>query len=60
VVTVCDSAAEECPIWFGKGKRLHHRFSDPAATDNMDDFRKVRDDIEKVMIDLLNSYSETK
>ncbi len=60
VVTVCDSAAEECPIWLGKGKRLHHSFPDPAATDNIDDFRKVRDDIQKVMIDLLNSYSETK
>lgn len=56
VVTVCDSAAEECPVWLGKGKRLHHGFPDPAATDNMDDFRKVRDDIEKVMTDLLNSY----
>jgi arsenate reductase (thioredoxin) len=60
VVTVCDSAAEECPIWLGKGKRLHHSFPDPAATDNMDDFRKVRDDIEKEMIDLLKSYKETK
>lgn len=46
VVTVCDSAAEECPVWLGKGKRTHHSFPDPALTDNMDDFRKVRDDIE--------------
>ena len=45
VVTVCDSAAEECPVWLGKGKRVHHSFPDPAKTDNMDDFRKVRDDI---------------
>ena len=27
VVTVCDSAAEECPIWLGKGKRVHHSFT---------------------------------
>jgi len=60
VVTVCDSAAEECPIWLGKGNRVHHSFPDPAATDNMDDFRKVRDNIEQVMINLLNSYSEQK
>jgi arsenate reductase len=60
VVTVCDSAAEDCPIWLGKGKRLHHSFPDPATTGNMADFRKVRDDIEKVMIDLLNLYPETK
>lgn len=58
VVTVCDSAAEECPVWLGKGKRVHHSFPDPALTDDMDDFRKVRDDIEKVIIDLLKSYSE--
>ena len=45
VVTVCDSAAEECPIWPGKGKRIHHSFLDPARTDNMDDFRAVRDTI---------------
>lgn len=57
VVTVCDSAAEECPIWLGKGKKVHHSFPDPAPTDNMNDFRKVRDEIEKVLIELLKSYS---
>jgi len=56
VVTVCDSAAEECPIWLGKGRKVHHSFPDPALTDNMDDFRKVRDDIEKVMLELLKSH----
>jgi arsenate reductase len=60
VVTVCDSAAEECPIWLGKGKRIHHSFPDPALTDNLDDFRKVRDDIEKVMTDLLQNHLETQ
>lgn len=58
VVTVCDSAAEECPVWLGKGKRVHHGFPDPALTDDIHDFRSVRADIEKVMIDLLNTYSE--
>ncbi len=53
VVTVCDSAAEECPIWLGKGKRTHQSFPDPAITDNMDDFRKVRDDIETEITKLL-------
>jgi arsenate reductase len=28
VVTVCDSAAEECPIWLVKGHRIHHSFPD--------------------------------
>jgi arsenate reductase len=57
VVTVCDSAAEECPVWLGKGKRLHHSFPDPALTDDINDFRKVRDDIESEMVKLLRSYS---
>jgi len=54
VVTVCDSAAEECPIWLGKGKKIHHSFPDPAVTDDMNDFRSVRDDIERVMTELLS------
>ena len=53
VVTVCESAAEECPIWLGKGKRIHHSFPDPAITDNIADFRKVRDDIETEITKLL-------
>ena len=56
VVTVCDSAAEECPVWLGKGKRLHHSFPDPAKSNNMVDFRQVRDDIEAEIIPLLEKY----
>lgn len=29
VVTVCDSAAEECPLWLGQGKRVHLGFKTP-------------------------------
>ncbi len=43
VITVCDSAAEECPLWLGKGKSIHHGYPDPAKSDEMDDFRRVRD-----------------
>ena len=57
VVTVCDSAAEECPIWLGKGKRVHHSFPDPAKTDDINDFRKVRDDMEREIIYLLTNYN---
>lgn len=49
--------AEECPVWLGKGKRVHRGFPDPALTDDMDDFRKVRDDIAREMIKLLSEYS---
>lgn len=62
VVTVCDSAAEECPTWLGKGKRIHHGFPDPAKAEGTDEeitnvFRAVRDDIEKEIIQLLNTHS---
>lgn len=55
VVTVCDSAAEECPLWPGEGNKIHHSFPDPAKTDEMNDFRAVRDEIEREIIKLLNS-----
>jgi arsenate reductase len=45
VVTVCDSAAEECPAWLGKGKKVHRSFPDPAKTGDINDFRSVRDSI---------------
>ena len=57
VVTVCDSAAEECPLWLGKGKRVHHSFPDPAKTNDMNDFRKVRDGMEREIIYLLVNYN---
>lgn len=56
VVTVCDSAAEECPLWLGKGRRTHHGFPDPAKTDELDDFRKVRDDIAVEITRLLHDF----
>lgn len=58
VVTLCDSAAEECPLWLGKGKRLHQGFPDPAKTGTIEDFRKVRDDIEREIVNLLKEYKE--
>ena len=54
VVTLCNSAAEECPVWLGKGKRVHHSFPDPARTGDMNDFRLVCADIEREMLKLLS------
>lgn len=57
VVTVCDSAAEDCPLWLGKGKRVHLGYPDPAKTDNMDDFRLVRDGMVRDILNLLQQHS---
>lgn len=57
VVTLCDSAKEECPAWFGKGVIAHRGFPDPAETDDMEDFRKVRDSIELVILALLGEFT---
>ena len=28
VITICDDAAENCPLWLGKGKQMHIGFPD--------------------------------
>jgi arsenate reductase (thioredoxin) len=50
VLTVCDNAARNCPIWPGRARRIHHAFDDPASVDGAYEarlaaFRKVRDEI---------------
>jgi arsenate reductase len=51
VITVCDQAAEVCPIFPGKAHRIHWSFPDPAAVtgseaERLQVFRQVRDSIE--------------
>ncbi|KPL70164.1 hypothetical protein ADN00_18120 [Ornatilinea apprima] len=50
VVTVCDDAAETCPMWLGRGKKVHMGFIDPAKAVGSEEevlvvFRSVRDQI---------------
>ena len=56
VITMCDSAAEDCPLWLGQGRHLHCGFPDPVLTDDINDFRKVRDDIAQQIPPLLNDF----
>ena len=58
VVTVCDSAAEECPVWLDRGQRMHLGFPDPAKATGSEEavlavFRAVRDDIAVKIPELL-------
>ncbi len=51
VITVCDNAAETCPIFPGPARRIHWSFPDPAAAQGDEAgrlavFRQVRDAIE--------------
>jgi arsenate reductase len=61
VVTVCDDAAENCPVWLGKGKRVHLGFPDPAKAEGTDEevlaaFRSVRDAIAQKVPELLKEF----
>ncbi len=66
VVTVCDSAAEECPVWPGKaGKRLHRSFVDPAKAEGTDEerkqvFRQVRDEMLEVIPEILRLTTDDR
>ena len=62
VITVCDSAAEECPVWLGRGVRVHMGFPDPAnatgtETEILKAFRQVRDEIKEQVLSYLNTIT---
>src|SRR5690606_3963844 len=54
VITVCDNAAETCPLFPGRAERIHWSFPDPAAVTGTEQaqlqaFRTVRDDLEAAL-----------
>lgn len=67
VVTVCDHAAESCPVFPGQAKVVHHGFDDPprlaktAPSEEaaLDIYRRVRDEI-KAFVKILPDNLEEK
>ena len=52
VITVCDNANEQCPVFLTKAKKFHHNFPDPAKAKGTEEeiaeeFRKVREMIKE-------------
>jgi arsenate reductase (thioredoxin) len=61
VITVCDDAAENCPVWLGKGLRTHIGFPDPAKVSGSEEerlaaFRQVREDIRSRVVGFLRTF----
>ncbi|MCB0244270.1 MAG: arsenate reductase ArsC [Anaerolineae bacterium] len=60
VITVCDDAAENCPLWLGQGRVVHHAFQDPAKANGTEAekmlvFRRVRDEIQNWLLPYLKT-----
>ena len=63
VLTVCDNAAQNCPVWLGSGRTRHIGFDDPAhATGSLEErvgtFRRVRDEIREQILSFLQDESD--
>jgi arsenate reductase len=63
VITVCDAASEECPVWLGSGVRQHFSFPDPAEAIGTEEqilvvFREVRDSIANQILAFLEGQRE--
>ncbi len=55
VITVCDSAAAECPSLPGASRVVHEAIDDPVGNpprgaDGLDDFRRARDEIRERVV----------
>jgi arsenate reductase len=60
VITLCGSANEQCPLFFGGVKKMHMGFDDPVTAAESDEeimaaFRKVRDAIKNNLLDFFQT-----
>lgn len=63
VVTLCDNAREQCPIFARGAKHVHRSFKDPVMMEGTDDqiiaaFRKTRDEIKAFVETLPESLED--
>lgn len=61
VITVCDNAARNCPVWLGEGEKFHIPFADPAEAqgseaERMAVFRGVRNQIAQDILPFLSNW----
>jgi arsenate reductase len=62
VITVCDNAREQCPVFPATTKRIHWSFDDPAVAPGDEAarlivFRRVRDEIRERLRNWLNGFA---
>jgi len=64
VITVCDDAAKNCPVWLGGSQVVHIGFPDPAKAEGREEeqmrlFRAVRDGIRERIVGYLKTLDGT-
>lgn len=63
VITLCDNAAENCPVFPGQAKVLHKPFEDPyfasgSEEEILETFRKVRNKIREFIEEMPNNLKD--
>jgi len=64
VITLCDNAAENCPVFTGQTRVFHKPFEDPyfasgSEEDVMETFRKVRNEIREFIEEMPNILKDS-